>query len=93
MSDDPTAPGWDRWDPSTVVELETAEDVTPEALAAAVECAFGSDGMGNRPGIDWEYAYDLLETTAGWFVSNMDSAADKKIRREVARLKRAGRNE
>jgi len=92
MSDE-TAPGWDRWDPTTSVVLETAEDVTPDALAAAVDCAFGSDGMGGHSGIDWEYAYDLLETTSGWFVANMDSEADKKIRREVARQRRAGRTE
>ncbi len=74
-----------------IVDIKTEEDVTDEVLAAAVECAFGSDMMGNRPGIDWEYAYDMLESTEGFCITEMGSPADRKIRREVARQRRAGR--
>jgi hypothetical protein len=82
MSDE-TAPGWDRWDPSTVVELETAKDVTVDVIRAASECAEAAYGLGNDFRIDWERAYEMLEAQFGWYVVQMDSPADRKIRRLV----------
>ena len=70
-------------EPDQIVDLTTAEDVTPEILALALEAAEASDGIGHRQGIDWEYAYDLLESVHGYFVTEMDNPADRKIRRAV----------
>ena len=71
--------------------LHTADDVTDEILALAVDCALGAEDMGGRPGIDWEYAYDMLEGNEGWFVTRMGNGADTKIRAAVAKARKSGR--
>ncbi len=70
-------------------ELRTANDVTDDVLALAVDCALGSEDMGGHPGIDWEYAYNMLEGNEGWFVTEMGNGADKKIRAAVVKARKA----
>lgn len=70
------------------VSLETAEDVTPEVIDAAYECAEGAYGLGNDFRIDWDRAYLMLEEQYGWIVENWDSPADRKIRRAVNKRRR-----
>lgn len=69
--------------------LREAEDVTPEILDFAEECAEACFGLGNDFRIDWERAYDMLESQGGWFVEEMGSSADRKIRRAVNKRRRA----
>ncbi len=69
-------------------DLITADDVTDEILVKAVDCALGSDMMGNHPGINWEYAYDMLEGNEGYFVTEMGNGADRKIRAAVRKARR-----
>jgi len=69
------------------IRLTTAEDVTDEVLAAALEYAEGFadwDDAG-RLVIDWDETYSHLETGTGYFVTEMDTPADRKIRRHVRR--------
>ncbi|KKN32814.1 hypothetical protein LCGC14_0810050 [marine sediment metagenome] len=73
--------------------LITADDVTDEILVEAVECALASDMMGNHPGIDWEYAYNMLEGNEGYFVTKMGNGADRKIRGAVRKARQEGRTE
>lgn len=80
---------WDAiLNPPPPVNLQTAEDVTPEVIAAAVECAEATYGLGNDFRVDWDRAYDTLESQYGWFVTELDNPADRKIRREVNKLRR-----
>lgn len=71
-----------------IVTLRTAEDVTPEIIDLAYEMAEAAYGLGNDFRIDWERAYDMLESQEGYFVEEFDSPADRKIRRAVNKRRR-----
>lgn len=68
--------------------LTAAEDVTPAIIDAAYECAESAYGLGNDFRIDWERAYAMLESLYGFFVTEMASPADNKIRRAVNKRRR-----
>lgn len=68
-----------------LITLCTAADVTPAVIEAAMECAEAAYGLGNRH-VDWERAYEMLESRYGFFVDEMDSPADRKIRRAWSKL-------
>lgn len=68
--------------------LRTAEDVTVDVIEKAAGCAEAAYGLGNDFRVDWERAYDMLESLYGYFVDQMDSPADRKIRREVNKRRR-----
>ncbi len=71
---------------SMVTILRAADDVTEEVLVAAHSCAEAAYGMGNQWTIDWERAYDMLESQHGFLVDEMGSPADNKIRRHVRKI-------
>lgn len=82
------APGWE-WNGDPTTNLQEAADVTPDIIAIAAECAEAAYGLGNDFRIDWERAFWMLETQHGWSLDEWDSPADRKIRREVNKLRRS----
>lgn len=72
-----------------LITLCTAADVTPAVVEAAMKCAEAA--LGNNRHVDWERAYQMLESQYGFFVDEMDSPADRKIRRAWSKLQAESR--
>lgn len=70
------------------VILHTAKDVTADVIEKASGCAEAAYGLGNDFRVDWERAYDMLESLYGYSLEQFDSPADRKIRREVNKQRR-----
>lgn len=68
--------------------LHTAEDVTADVIEHAAGCAEAAYGLGNDFRVDWERAYDMLESLYGYSLETFGSPADNKIRREVNKRRR-----
>jgi len=67
------------------MDIQTAEDVTPECLTEAEQIFCDWFDNGDEP-IDWERFWDRLETV-GYTVTDMDSPACRKIQRHVRKFR------
>lgn len=74
--------------PSQQTTLTTAADVTDDVIAAAVEI-FEMWHDNDEP-IDWFMFYDRLELTFLLLITDLDSAASRKIQRAVREHRKAG---
>ncbi len=57
--------------------------------AILIDCGGGSYLLGNRPGVDWDAFYELLEME-GWDMQDLGGSVDSKIRRLVRAAIRDG---